>query len=273
MSNYLLNIAGRNAANDNPSWTAAATMPVAAVREPQQEVFEQDEPVQQSSVFVNPIQNQAIEPQDIFKSHEMAVPGKFKVVSYMSRLTERNGEKPENNSNFHEPRQTGIEETGEWPKKNTLENKIVQEKTNLTRFTNKKVPQNIPKKTNTRSVIAQALKILPNQKNEQVESINAPATLMDSPVKSNVRDKIEWQPIMEGTRHIGPARLQPANKNPVHADKKHQPAPKLMIGKITVEILPPATTVPPKIITRVVQQNIKPGPSKSNNLIFGLGQM
>ncbi|MBK7110688.1 MAG: hypothetical protein WAU21_09430 [Chitinophagales bacterium] len=65
-----------------------------------------------------------------------------------------------------------------------------------------------------------------------------------------------------------------ANKNKQLVHNRNQIAsPKLVIGKIIVEIISPKTISPPKIITRIVSQNAKPNSSKSNKLSFGLGQM
>jgi hypothetical protein len=85
----------------------------------------------------------------------------------------------------------------------------------------------------------------------------------------------------ENTFKQGSSQLQriiPSNKDVepkrrVHSSNTNQPAPKLVIGKITVEILPPKLPAPQKIITRVVQTPAKDNFSKSNKLSFGLGQL
>jgi len=56
-------------------------------------------------------------------------------------------------------------------------------------------------------------------------------------------------------------------------NRKNPPTPKLVIGKITVEILPPAAQPATKIITRVVQSPSTENYSKMNRLNFGLGQL
>ncbi|MEI6682111.1 MAG: hypothetical protein WCO44_05765 [Bacteroidota bacterium] len=56
-------------------------------------------------------------------------------------------------------------------------------------------------------------------------------------------------------------------------EPKSETAPKLVIGKITVEIALPPPTQPQKIITRVVQKSAEENHGNTNRLRFGLGQM
>lgn len=49
--------------------------------------------------------------------------------------------------------------------------------------------------------------------------------------------------------------------------------PKLVIGKITVEVLPPEKPSLPKVVTRIVQPAAVPQSSKPNKFGFGLGQL
>jgi hypothetical protein len=81
----------------------------------------------------------------------------------------------------------------------------------------------------------------------------------------------------EISKNLRPARLSPAqpapdNNSQVHR-KNNQQAPKLVIGKITVEIVPPVVQPSTKIITRVVQSPPIENHSKINRLSFGLGQL
>ena len=64
----------------------------------------------------------------------------------------------------------------------------------------------------------------------------------------------------------------PENDRPLR-NKTNQSVPKLIIGKIIVEILPSKLPAPQKIITKVVQPPSKDSYSKSNKLIFGLRQL
>jgi hypothetical protein len=70
------------------------------------------------------------------------------------------------------------------------------------------------------------------------------------------------------------AKLNPPLPNPVApVAKGNRSAPKLVIGKISVEILPPAAPQPAKVVTRVVQAPSYSESSKTNKLRFGLGQL
>ena len=75
-----------------------------------------------------------------------------------------------------------------------------------------------------------------------------------------------------GIAQITP-NMEVNENNQLIQNKKQLATPKLVIGKIIVEVLPPIATVPPKIITKVVSQTSMPISLKSNKLIFGLGQM
>ena len=74
-------------------------------------------------------------------------------------------------------------------------------------------------------------------------------------------------------QRITPNQPDQVNKKLVQNNKMNEAAPKLVIGKIIVEILPPKLPAPQKIITRVVESSSKDSFSKSNKFIFGLGQL
>lgn len=71
------------------------------------------------------------------------------------------------------------------------------------------------------------------------------------------------------------AQLTPAAPPPPAEASSNQPkpAPRLVIGKITVEVLPPDKPVAPKIVNRVIKAPAAAGHSKINKLSFGLGQL
>jgi len=73
-------------------------------------------------------------------------------------------------------------------------------------------------------------------------------------------------------RHIFPNRPVIENKTPVQ-NKIHKEAPKLVIGKITVEIIPPVVPLPQKTITKVIHASSDNISLKANKLSFGLGQL
>ncbi|MBK9225657.1 MAG: hypothetical protein IPL67_00980 [Ignavibacteria bacterium] len=97
-------------------------------------------------------------------------------------------------------------------------------------------------------------------------------------IAPSVKDKEEKKNTLQPKSDSGIEQLTPnhsgiVNKAAVNNNKTNQPTPKLVIGKITVEILPPVTPTPQKIFTRVVQSASKDSHSRSNKLIFGLGQL
>ena len=71
---------------------------------------------------------------------------------------------------------------------------------------------------------------------------------------------------------ITSTRQLPEKDRPLR-NKANQPVTKLVIGKIIVEILPPKLPATQKVITRIVQASAKETHTKSNKLIFGLGQL
>jgi hypothetical protein len=93
-----------------------------------------------------------------------------------------------------------------------------------------------------------------------------------------IQPSVKHQPGKKSDKVINrvtPVRITPSppaaeKNNPVAASNK-QAAPKLVIGKIVVEVLPPVT---PKVVTRIVQSTPHPvNHSKTNRHSFGLGQL
>lgn len=97
-------------------------------------------------------------------------------------------------------------------------------------------------------------------------SIIHPAVKPDS---SKITNDI---PNILNLKYITPAQLAPGDNRPTNI-RNNQVTPKLVIGKITVEIMPPPAQQASKIITRVVQAPSTENHSKINRLSFGLGQL
>lgn len=98
--------------------------------------------------------------------------------------------------------------------------------------------------------------------------------------ESNNNHKVKSEKTSLVKNTIGPPILPRINPVQAFADissqarnRNNPPTPKLVIGKITVEILPPAAQPSTKIITRVVQSPSTENFSKMNRLNFGLGQL
>lgn len=93
-----------------------------------------------------------------------------------------------------------------------------------------------------------------------------PAVKPDSPkITNDIPNRLNL-------KYIIPAQLAMGDNRPTNI-RNNQVTPKLVIGKITVEILPPPPHQAPKIITRVVQAPSTENHSKINRLSFGLGQL
>ena len=77
---------------------------------------------------------------------------------------------------------------------------------------------------------------------------------------------VKMQKINPPVELITPNQPGQLNRRYVQNTKMKEAAPKLVIGKIIVEILPPKLLAPQKVITRVVQSSSKNSFSKSNKL-------
>ena len=82
------------------------------------------------------------------------------------------------------------------------------------------------------------------------------------------------QPV-RGIREIMPNMpdLSSTDQKMTNVPPKSGAQPKLVIGKITVEIIPPPANLPQKVITRVIGKTSEENQPKTNRLSFGLGQM
>lgn len=103
---------------------------------------------------------------------------------------------------------------------------------------------------------------LPEMKPSQKSSNTADKSIQNSQTNLAIREimpQINYSPTYAAEKPLG--------------GPKEKATPKLTIGKITVEIIPPATQPPAKIITRTVQAPPSENHSKINRLSFGLGQL
>jgi hypothetical protein len=137
----------------------------------------------------------------------------------------------------------------------------------------------IPEKKGTKKPIVgkTALKPLKTKSNESPhydETIHVEKHLiknLDNEGEAQSMKKILPQHLQ--IERITPNTANQENLRHVQTNKMNEAAPKIIIGKIKVEILPPKLPAPQKIITKVVQPTSKDSYSKSNKLIFGLGQL
>ncbi len=85
---------------------------------------------------------------------------------------------------------------------------------------------------------------------------------------------IKENSIFEKTQISNNNQLQPLQEVQMNVKTDVQPqAPKLVIGKITVEITQPAPPIQQKVFNRIVQEPAPSNYSKMNRLSFGLSQL
>ncbi len=255
MSLYLLNIAVRSAvSNINgllPSTPELDTTKPGMAADFSEESNVQDNDMHQQSVPQHVIPVQPISYQ---KKENNIEP------SYFSKHIER--AIPEENS--HEKNRlsenTILKMKG--PSTRTaLENVVVSHNVYDPLFESKTDSKIIPRENDTDGTITEILKA-----NKRIPS-------KSQTINPSIQDQKINKLLPASIERMIPAQPAQVNKSRVQNNRMNAAAPKLIIGKIIVEMLPPKLPVPQKVITRVVQSSSKDHLSKSNKLIFGLGQL
>ena len=281
MSHYLSDIAARSIGNDTssslpltPAHNAADTGKAAKFTEENSEPDSvgQNEFVQQSIVPVQTFLPQKVQQSVITNTTESTVPGKNIQPSYLSKHIERGEVDEENSQVKNNLRQSVSFKMVEPSQKITVQSLDAGNNVNETIFVNKTVSKiiaekkelnksKVEKKDNKPADVAYADKKV-SVKNQMI-----------NPVKDEVQKKNKLQQNNSRIERITPIQPDTEHTKPVQRININQPVPKLVIGKIIVEILPPIKPTPQKVITRVVQSPANDHHSKSNKLIFGLGQL
>ncbi len=286
MNRYLANIAARSTRNDTQS--LIPTTPAPAVFDEgstlaEKDNFQQDEFIQQNLTPDEPYRIQPVITSEINDKMETPLAEKSIEISYFSRHTER----------------LNSSEAGNALQNNLLETEGIKFEEPLKKITT--VPERVNLNENEPAFINKTgLDTLADKKRGNKLKVNKTTKKPGEPAKpyepANPSERKELKrSIVEQKQFIAPSNeeIKRANKsipnkadveriipnlsgnenNGVIQNTKKPATPKLVIGKISVEILPPIANVPPKVITKVVPSNSKPDKSKSNKLIFGLGQM
>jgi hypothetical protein len=285
MSQYLLNIAARNTGSDANELLPLVPLFIAVNTGIGENFIEendtQDNAIQNQSVEQGIVPPQPLMPQKaqqaaVLNETEKGLAKKNTQASYFSKHIERVAAEKENGSvknktvetvsfKMHEAASEGVvKNTGD--KQNVYEtgfvNNTVSKITPVKKITKKQTSEKANKKTVAANlneadeiIFAEKQIIQPADKTTEVQH-----------KKINLSDN-------SGIERIIPNEPGQLNNKPMQRSKEHEAAPKFVIGKITVEMLPPKLPAPQKIITRVVQSPSKDGYSKSNKLIFGLGQL
>jgi hypothetical protein len=287
MSQYLLNIAARNTGSDTKEVLPSVPMLNNAATGIREDFIEgndvQDNAVQNQSAQQGFVYPQALTPYKVqqaaaLNETEKDLTQKNTETSYFSRHIERVAAEKDNSPVKNKIAETVSFKTDEGISHGAVKNTEDSQNLYETGFVNKTVLKIIPVKEGTKKQISEEAnkKTAATNLNEPVDAdeiifvekqIIQPAdkTLEVQHKKINRSDNMR-------TERITPNQPDDLNKKPVQ-NREHEAVPRLVIGKITVQILPPKLPAPQKIITKVVQSPSKDSYSKSNKLIFGLGQL
>ena len=281
MSHYLSDIAARSIENDTssllpltPAHNAADTGKAGKFTEENSEPdsVAQNEFVQQSIVPDQPFLSQKVQQSVITNTTESTVPGKNIQPSYLSKHIER-GEVDEENSQVKNNLPESVSfKMVEPSQKITVQSFDAGNNVNETIFVNKTVSKIIAEKKELNKSKVEKKDSKPADVAYADEKVSV-KNQMINPVKDEVQKKNKLQQNNSRIERITPIQPDTEHTKPVQRININQPAPKLVIGKIIVEILPPIKPAPQKVITRVVQSPANDHHSKSNKLIFGLGQL
>ena len=274
MNHYLTNIAARSAGDEgkflNPVSTESAVSDEQSSAEGQDN-FQHNELVQQSILPDSANQIQSVKSSGINNKLETPLYVESNARSYFSRHTKRlSGIESGNTSqnDFLETKAVKFEEDSE--KAEVMLEPIGPDE-NKSFIDNKTGLNALPEMTGKMKQTLDFSVHKSGKLNEVVDPVNEQKQFI-SPLTEVTKKADKLVSKKMGVERIVPNLERNENKRHIQ-NKKQQTNPKLVIGKITVEILPPIATGPPKTITRVVSPSSKPTSSKSNKLIFGLGQM
>lgn len=283
MSHYLSAIAARSIVNDTPSLLSVtpAFNPTdtgragnSAEENTISDSIGQNEFVQQNIMPVQPVPLQNVQKSFITNTKEITVPEKNIQPSYLSKHIERADANEENNQVKNTLPESVSFKMEEPSQKIAAQSLDTGNNVNETIFVNKKVVSKIiteKKGLNKKTVEKKDIK---NDDAVYIDEIISVKDQMITPsVKDEVQKKNKLQPNNSRIERITPIQPETEHARQAQRHNTHQQAPKLVIGKIIVEILPPIKPVPQKVITRVVQSTANNSNLKSNKLIFGLGQL
>ena len=274
MNRYLANIAARNTQDNTQSVIPATSAPAVfeeGLTAVENNDVQQDVPVQKNLAPVDPIQIQPLKKSEINDGLETPLPEKSTEISYITRHTERLSNLEAGNALQNNLLETEEIKFAEPSKKIVAVAKPVNPNENEPTFINTTGLNALHKKKGGRKQTVNKTAAKPGELNEVKKPIIEQKQFI-TPSITEIQRINNVIPNKIGVQRIVPNLDGNANNRHIH-NKKQQANPKLVIGKITVEILPPIATASPKTITKVVSQTSKPTSSKSNKLIFGLGQM
>lgn len=282
MNPYLATIAARSAQSGTQSLVPTVSEPTVfdeRSRIAENEDFQENESLQQNPEPVQPAQIQPARSPEI--KNKVPVDNRGSEIAYFSKHVERLNNVEVGNTFRDNPLETeGIEseEPSKWI--DTIADPVNPKDSVPSPNTNSNTVS--PKKENEKQIT-----IKPPDITAEMGTSDEPSKLgkMDEPIRPVGKQKGLITPSMDEIQKDNKLipkktpidRLIPNmegnENNRLIQNKKQTANPTLVIGKIIVEVLPPKPNLPPKIIKKVVSQPSQPISSKSNKLIFGLGQM
>jgi hypothetical protein len=288
MSEYLLNIAARNMGSNSNELLPSATLLNITDTKMGEDFNEnndiqynaiQNQSFQEGIVSAQPLTPQKAQLNDVLNETEKGSTQKKTENSYFSKHIERVAAEKENEPLKNKAVETISFKIDEEASNNIVANTGDKQNENEQIFANKSILKILPEKKETKKQTSKKT----NKKPEGIslnENINTDKIIYSEKQiihPSDNRDEIKNEKITLSNNlrveRITPNLPEQLSKILVQNNKMNEATPKLVIGKITVEILPPKLPTPQKIITKVVQSPSKDSYSKSNKLIFGLGQL
>lgn len=256
MSNYLSQIAKRNAPDHTPFLIPA--MPLAKLKE--DDPFEQSNGDQPLSDFVqqgNPFAANGAEP---------IVPGEMKREE-VRLLQTRSSDTPY--ITRHVERLKSGENNDQWaasPAENVLNHMITGAHSSREVKDNSSAGEG---DTATKPILIPAENEDPLEEKRTIK----PFVDLNNPAYRNSAFDKKTE-VFRPAERAPHTKLHPTDPIPSQLPERNKrPVPKLVIGKILVEVIQAEKATSPKIINHVVQAPSNPNGSKTNKLSFGLGQL
>jgi hypothetical protein len=281
MSHYLSDIASRNTGND--SYSLRPSIPLFTATEPGlvQDVADEnnlqnsaghDKVVPQSITPVQPTQVSNLQKPDLTRRTEPQVKDENNKSSYFSKHIERVVLGQENKPVMYQIHNAGNLKIEERPLKSAVESIFERNKIIETTFVDKKVSKIIPEESGQEKQESKKIDNKSNVTRLDDEIIPVKKQTIVPSIKDEQQRINKLPPGKSTVERIVPKL--PGTENKMQSQNKFQHSiPKLVIGKIIVEILPPIKPLPPKTITRFAQPPSFSSHSNSNKLSFGLGQL
>lgn len=209
---------------------------------------ERDESKQKSEEEIFPVK---IEVRDSPSSHKIEIiePKKNIQLSYFSKHIERLNTNEKNSPVIDEPLQQNIQDSIHFESNENVS-------------------------SSAKKVIS---KMIPDKEDNETQELNKKSESAEQKI-DNLSPEVEQQkkisPVINSYELTRITPSQPILEKSVPLNNKSkQEKPRLVIGKIIVEVLPPEKQAPPRVVTKVVQQSSDNNNSKINKLSFGLGQL